>query len=50
MKFNNANHKSNQSNPNNIALQKAIDNRSNQLNPNNPVYYQSRGITQVKKK
>lgn len=42
MKRSDANHKSNQGNPNNPAHQKVNDNRSNQGNPNNPAFHQSR--------
>jgi len=45
-----ANHKSNQSNPNNPVHQKVNNNRSNQGNTNNPAYQSSRGTNQGKKK
>lgn len=46
----NANHKSNQGNPNNPAYKQVNNNRSNQGNPNNPVYHSSRGTTPTQKK
>jgi hypothetical protein len=42
MKSSGANHKSNQSNPNNVAHRQAINNRANQRNPNNPAYHSGR--------
>lgn len=42
MKRSDANHKSNQGNPNNATHQKVNNNRSNQGNPNNPAFNQSR--------
>lgn len=40
----NADHKSNQANPQSPAWQKSNDNMSNQRNPNNPAYWQSRQL------
>jgi hypothetical protein len=42
MKRNEANHKSNQSNPNNVAHRQATNNSANQRNPNNPAYHGGR--------
>ncbi|CAL60716.1 Hypothetical protein HEAR0506 [Herminiimonas arsenicoxydans] len=45
-----ANHKSNQSNPNNPTFQHVNNNRSNQGNPNNPAHHSSRATPIVPKK
>ncbi|MDH1477001.1 MULTISPECIES: hypothetical protein [Comamonas] len=50
MNRNDANHKSNQHNPQHPAWQQANDNKSNQSNPNNRAYWQSRGLQQPSKK
>ena len=50
MKRTDANHKSNQANPNNAAHHRANDNTSNQRNPTHLVYERSRAVNQVKKK
>lgn len=42
MKQSDANHKSNQQNPNNPAHQRVNDNRSDQRNPNNLTYSRTR--------
>lgn len=40
----NADHKTNQKNPDHSAWQKVNDNRSNQGNPNHPAYWLSRSL------
>lgn len=50
MQRSDANHKANQSNPNNPAYRQVNDNRSNQGNPNNPVYRSSRSMPPAPKK